>query len=171
MTEQATSRSQARPAPAQRDYEVIIIGAGVGGIYQIKRLKDLGVKATILEANDDLGGTWYNNRYPAARFDSESFTYGYSFSQELLDEWHWSEQFSPQPETLRYLNHVTDKFDLREHMQFGCRVKTMTFDEDTDSWVLGLEDGRELTSHFVITAMGVLSMPTLPKTWRLASAT
>ena len=163
MTEQTALASTENTAQATRDYEVVVIGAGVAGIYQIKRLSDLGVNATVLEANDDLGGTWYQNRYPGARFDSESFTYGYSFSKELLDEWHWSEQFSPQPETLRYLNHVTDKFGLREHMQFGCRVEAMVFNEDTDTWTLQLDNGRELTTHFVITALGVLSMPTMPK--------
>ena len=147
----------------QPDYEVVVIGAGVAGIYQIKRLTDLGVRATVLDANADLGGTWYNNRYPGSRFDSESFTYGYSFSDELLDEWHWTEQFSPQPETLRYLNYVTDKFGLREHMQFGCRVDSMVFDEETDTWTVRLDDDREITTHFVMTAVGVLSIPTLPK--------
>jgi cation diffusion facilitator CzcD-associated flavoprotein CzcO len=163
MNEQTTMATNGNAALAPRDYEVVVIGAGVAGIYQIKRLIDLGVNATVLDANDDLGGTWYNNRYPGARFDSESFTYGYSFSKELLDEWHWSEQFSPQPETLRYLNHVTKKFGLREHMQFGCRVEAMVFDENTDTWTLSLQDGRKLTTHFVITAVGVLSTPTLPK--------
>ena len=102
-------------AQSDLDHEVIVIGAGVAGIYQIKRLVDLGVAATVLEASPDLGGTWWNNRYPGARFDSESYTYGYSFSQEVLDEWDWTEEFSPQPETLKYLNFVTDKFGLREH--------------------------------------------------------
>ena len=101
------------------DYEVIVIGAGVAGIYQIKRLIDMGVKATVLEGSDNLGGTWYNNRYPGARFDSESYTYGYSFSKEVLEEWHWKERFSSQPENLRYLNFVADKFNLRDHMQFN----------------------------------------------------
>ncbi|MFT4581558.1 MAG: cation diffusion facilitator CzcD-associated flavoprotein CzcO [Gammaproteobacteria bacterium] len=163
MNEQTTMATNGNAPLAPRDYEVVVIGAGVAGIYQIKRLIDLGVNATVLDANDDLGGTWYNNRYPGARFDSESFTYGYSFSKELLDEWHWSEQFSPQPETLRYLNHVTKKFGLREHMQFGSRVEAMVFDENTDTWNLSLQDGRKLTTHFVITAVGVLSTPTLPK--------
>ena len=145
------------------DYQVVIIGAGVTGIYQAKRLKDVGVPMTVLEANADLGGTWYNNRYPGARFDSESFTYGYSFSQEVLDEWHWTEQFSPQPENLRYLNYVVDKFELRPHMQFGCRVKSMVFDDGTDTWTLGLDDGRTISTRFVATAVGVLSAPTLPR--------
>ena len=95
-------------------HEVVVIGAGVSGIYQIKKLTDLGIDAIVLEGDDDLGGTWYRNRYPGARFDSESYTYGYSFSQELLDEWHWNERFSAQPENLRYLNFVADKFDLRQ---------------------------------------------------------
>lgn len=144
------------------DYEVIVVGAGVSGIYQIKRLLESGIKATVLDGNSDVGGTWYNNRYPGARFDSESYTYGYSFSRELLDEWHWSERFSPQPETLRYLNYVVDKFDLREHMQFNCKVEAMTFNETNDTWKLDLSDGRTLTSRFVITALGPLSTPTLP---------
>ena len=145
------------------DYQVVIIGAGVTGIYQAKRLKDLGVRMTVLEANADLGGTWYNNRYPGARFDSESFTYGYSFSREVLEEWHWTEQFSPQPENLRYLEYVVGKFDLRGHMQFGCRVSSMVFDDDTDTWTLALDDGREISTRFVATAVGVLSAPTLPR--------
>ena len=145
------------------DYQVVIIGAGVTGIYQAKRLVDLGVRMTVLEANADLGGTWYNNRYPGARFDSESFTYGYSFSQEVLDEWHWTEQFSPQPENLRYLNFVVDKFDLRAHMQFGCRVQSMVFDDHADTWTLELDDGRTISTRFVATAVGVLSAPTLPR--------
>ena len=149
-------------AQRQPDYEVVVIGAGVAGIYQIKRLTDLGVKAIVLEGNEDLGGTWYKNRYPGARFDSESFTYGYSFSQELLDEWHWTEMFSPQPETLRYLQYVVDKFDLRQYMEFDCRVSAMHFDGERDRWTIELEDGRTVTANVVITAIGVLSVPTMP---------
>jgi cation diffusion facilitator CzcD-associated flavoprotein CzcO len=145
------------------DYEVIVVGAGVAGIYQIKRLKDLGITATVLEADPDLGGTWYNNRYPGARFDSESYTYGYSFSQELLDEWHWKEMFSAQPENLEYLNFVADKFDLRQHMQFNCRVQSTIFDEDRQIWNVTVSDGRELTCRYVVLALGLLSQPTMPR--------
>ena len=145
------------------DWEVVVIGAGVAGIYQIKRLVDLGVDATVLEGNADLGGTWYKNRYPGARFDSESFTYGYSFSQEVLDEWHWTERFSPQPETLKYLNFVADKFDLRKHMQFDCKVESMRFDETNDLWHIVLKDGRTITARWVMTAIGLLSIPTMPR--------
>ena len=119
---------------AKTHYEVIVVGAGVAGIYQIKRLIDLGIDATVLESAADLGGTWYWNRYPGCRFNSESYTYGFSFSRELLDEWHWKERFSGQPENLRYLNYVTDKFDLRKHMQFNCKVEAMRFDEARDLW-------------------------------------
>lgn len=145
------------------DYEVIIIGAGVAGIYQIKRLADLGVRAMLLEAAPDLGGTWYWNRYPGARFDSESYTYGYSFSKELLNEWHWKERFSGQPENLRYLNHVAEKFDLRKYMQFNAKVEAAHYDEAHHLWRLKIADGRELTCRFVIMALGLLSIPTLPR--------
>lgn len=144
------------------DYQAVIIGAGLSGIYQIKRLADLGVKATVLEANSDLGGTWFNNRYPGARFDSESYTYGYSFSEEVLEEWSWTEKHSPQSETLAYLNFVADKFELRQYMQFNCRVQSLTFDEDTSTWSVHLEGGRKVTTRFVITALGTLSAPSLP---------
>jgi cation diffusion facilitator CzcD-associated flavoprotein CzcO len=163
MAKTATQSTRTNTQAAPCDYEVIVVGAGVSGIYQLKRLLDLDVRATVLDANSDLGGTWYNNRYPGARFDSESYTYGYSFSQEVLDEWHWKERFSPQPETLRYLNFVADKLDLRAHMQFGCRVEAMVFDEETDTWRLTLDDGRTLSARVVVTALGPLSTPTLPK--------
>ena len=145
------------------DYEAIVVGAGVAGIYQIKRLLDLGVKATVLEAAPDLGGTWYWNRYPGARFDSESYTYGYSFSRDVLDEWHWKERFSPQAENLRYLGFVADKFDLRRHMQFNTRVETATWDEAARLWRLKVDDGRELSCRFMFLALGLLSTPTLPR--------
>jgi cation diffusion facilitator CzcD-associated flavoprotein CzcO len=144
-------------------YEVIVVGAGVAGIYQIKRLADLGIDATVLESAPDLGGTWYWNRYPGCRFDSESYTYGFSFSRELLDEWHWKEHFSSQPENLRYLNYVAEKFDLRKHMQFNCKVEAMQFEEARNLWQISVGDGRTLTCRFVILAIGLLSAPTMPK--------
>lgn len=143
--------------------QVVVIGAGVSGIYQIHRLIELGIDAVLLEADEDLGGTWYRNRYPGARFDSESYTYGYSFSKALLDEWHWKERFSPQPENLRYLNFVADKFDLRRHMRFNARVDAMAWDEDERVWQLTLQSGETLDARFVISCIGVLSIPTLPR--------
>jgi len=144
-------------------YEVVVVGAGVSGIYQIKRLADLGVDALVLDAAPDLGGTWYWNRYPGARFDSESYTYGYSFSKELLNEWHWKERFSAQPENLRYLNYVADKFDLRKYMRFNRKVAAAVFDEANHLWRLRLDDGFELTCRFVILTVGLLAIPTLPR--------
>ena len=94
----------------------------MSGLYQLYRLRELGLRVRVFEAGTDVGGTWYWNRYPGARFDSESYSYGYSFSKELLEEWDWSEHFAGQPETLRYLNHVADKFDLRRDIQFRSRV-------------------------------------------------
>ena len=148
---------------AEPQYEAVIIGAGVCGIYQLYRLVELGVSVTVLEAGADLGGTWFWNRYPGARFDSESVSYGYSFSEDLLQEWDWKERFSGQPENLRYLNYVAEKFDLRKHMQFGCTVESAQFDDDATLWRLHLDDGRELTCRFLITAVGLLSAPTLPR--------
>jgi cation diffusion facilitator CzcD-associated flavoprotein CzcO len=150
-------------ATTKSHYEVIVIGAGVAGIYQIKLLADLGVDATVLDAAGGLGGTWYSNRYPGARFDSESYTYGFSFSKELLNEWHWKERFSGQPENLRYLNFVADKFDLRKYMQFNCKVESAHFDEANNLWRLKIADGRELTSRFIVMAVGLLSIPTPPR--------
>jgi thioredoxin reductase len=151
------------PSASGHDCEALVIGAGVAGIYQIKRLVDLGIDAKVLDAAPDLGGTWYWNRYPGARFDSESYTYGYSFSRELLDEWHWKERFSSQPENLRYLNYVADKFDLRRHMRFDCRVESMRWDEAANVWRLELGGGETATCRYAILAIGLLSVPTGPR--------
>ena len=143
--------------------EVIIIGAGVCGIYMLHRLLELGVDVTVLETGEGPGGTWYWNRYPGARFDSESYSYGYSFNEEILKEWNWSEHFAAQPETLSYLNYVVDKLDLREHMQFGCKVESAAFDEESATWTVTLESGRRLSCRFLVTAIGMLSAATLPR--------
>ena len=104
-------------------FDAIVVGAGVSGLYQLHALRELGLTVHAFEAGGDVGGTWYWNRYPGARFDSESYSYGYSFSPELLDTWDWSEHFSAQPETLRYLQHVADRFDLRRDITFDTRVE------------------------------------------------
>jgi glycine/D-amino acid oxidase-like deaminating enzyme len=116
---QATLRSIVTSPTAE--FDAVVIGAGVSGLYQLYRLRELGLKVRVFEAGTGVGGTWYWNRYPGARFDSESWTYGYSFSQELLDEWDWEEHFAAQPETERYLNYVADRFDLRRDIQFESR--------------------------------------------------
>src|SRR6187402_2657571 len=123
------------------DYDVVIIGAGIAGIYQLYQLKDSGLSVRVLEAGTGVGGTWYWNRYPLARFDSESYSYQFSFSQDLLNEWDWGEHFAGQPETLRYLNHVADKFDLRRDVQFRRRHPAAIYDEGSRSWSITLDDG------------------------------
>src|SRR4030088_2205033 len=160
----ASRETQAPPdaAPAL-DYDAIIIGAGMSGLYQLYRLRELGLRVRVFETGTGVGGTWYWNRYPGARFDSESYTYGYSFSKELLQECNWSEHFAGQPETLRYLNLVADKFDLRRDIQFRSRVAAATYQEDTHSWNVTLADGSRFRSRFLITAIGPLSAPTLPR--------
>lgn len=163
MSSTTTTDAAERHNSRQFDHEVIVIGAGVCGIYQLHRLLELGVDVTVLETGSGPGGTWFWNRYPGARFDSESWTYGYSFSPELLDEWEWSEHFAAQPETLRYLEHVVDKFDLAGHMQFNCTVERAVFDDKSDSWTVHVSDGRTLTCRFLLTAIGLLSAPALPR--------
>src|SRR5574341_492206 len=108
-------------------FDAIIIGAGVTGLYQLYCLRQLGLTVRVYEAGSGVGGTWYWNRYPGARFDSESYSYGYSFSEELLQEWEWSEHFAAQPETLRYLNYVADKFALRRDIRFNTRITSATY--------------------------------------------
>ena len=159
----AASRPDSSPETAALDYDVIIIGAGLSGMYQLYRLRELGLSARVFEAGTGVGGTWYWNRYPGARFDSESYSYGYSFSKELLEEWEWSEHFAGQPETLRYCNHVADKFDLRRDIQFESRVTSAIYQDATRSWRITLESGAQQSCRFLITAIGPLSTPTLPR--------
>ena len=154
--------TKANPTETALDHEAVVIGAGVCGIYQLYRLRELGIDATVLESGKELGGTWFWNRYPGARFDSESYTYGFSFSDELLAEWDWKERFSSQPENLRYLQYVADKFGLRDDMQFGVTVESAEYDDTSRTWRLQLEDGRSLTTRWLILAVGLLSAPTLP---------
>jgi cation diffusion facilitator CzcD-associated flavoprotein CzcO len=144
------------------EFDAIVIGAGVAGLYQLYKLRELGLRVRAFEAGSGVGGTWYWNRYPGARFDSESWTYGYSFSPELLKEWNWQEHFAPQPETERYLNFVADKFDLRRDIQFESRVASAHYQEDTRSWDVTLEDGSRYSTRFLLTAIGILSAPTMP---------
>ena len=157
-----------RPAghdDAVEELDALVIGAGVSGIYQLYRLRQLGLTARIFEAGGGVGGTWYWNRYPGARFDSESYSYAYSFSEELLQEWDWTEHFSAQPENERYLNFVTDKFGLRPHMQFNARIKSAIYDDRAGRWDVETTDGLRARAQFLISAVGILSatqMPNIP---------
>ncbi len=150
------------PAELTSDVDVLVVGAGVTGIYQLYRVRAAGFSVTLLEAGGGVGGTWYWNRYPGARFDSESYTYAYLFSRELFDEWEWREHFAEQPETERYLNHVVDRFALRDRMRFGARVTSAVYDEASGAWVVDASDGTRHRARFLIAATGVLSVPYFP---------
>jgi len=145
------------------DYDAIIIGAGISGMYQLHRLRELGLSVKVYETASGVGGTWYWNRYPGCRFDSESETYGYSWSDEVLQEWNWTEHFAAQPETERYLNFVADKFDLRRDMQFNTRVAKATFDEASRRWEVEMEDGSTARAELLISATGPLNAHTMPR--------
>ncbi|MBC7133027.1 MAG: NAD(P)/FAD-dependent oxidoreductase [Roseovarius sp.] len=156
-----TSRDADAISPVRTD--VLVIGAGMCGIYALYRLRELGFGTIVLEAGGDVGGTWYWNRYPGCRFDSESYSYGYSFSRELLEEWDWKEHFAPQTETLAYVRHVVEKFDLRRDMVFDCRVTDAIHDAKNDEWEVRTESGQVFRSTYLLTAVGMLSAPTLPR--------
>jgi len=140
-------------------YDAIIVGAGIAGLYQLYRLREAGMKVRVFEAGDNVGGTWYWNRYPGARVDSQSYIYQYWFSKELLDEWQWSERFPAQPETERYLNFVADRCDLRKDIQFNTRVKSAHYDEQAKRWTITTEAGETFDTQFFITCAGMLSAP------------
>ncbi|MBK1658447.1 flavin-containing monooxygenase [Paracraurococcus ruber] len=150
-------------ADARTSFDAIVIGAGIAGMYQLYRLRQLGLSVRAFETGTDVGGTWYWNRYPGARFDSESYTYGYAFDEGLLKDWDWSEHFAAQPETLRYLNHVADRFDLRRDIQFESRVASAAWEEAGRRWQVTLADGRRYDCRFLVTALGPLSAQTLPR--------
>ncbi|HEY5857341.1 MAG TPA: NAD(P)/FAD-dependent oxidoreductase [Aldersonia sp.] len=146
------------------DFDAIVIGAGFAGLYALHKLRDqLGLSALVFDAASDVGGTWYWNRYPGARCDIESVHYSYSFSEELQQEWEWSERFAAQPEILRYLNHVADRFDLRRDIRFDTRVTSMVWDDATSLWQVGTETGESFTARFVISGAGNLSVPKEPE--------
>jgi cyclohexanone monooxygenase len=151
------------PVPDHENYDAVIVGAGLAGLYQLYRLRELGLRAHIIEAGDGVGGTWYWNRYPGARCDVQSLSYSYSFSPELEQDWEWTEKYPTQPEILRYLNHVADRFDLRRDITFSTRVLRAQYDDAAARWTLGTDSGTTLTAQFVIMATGCLSASKLPE--------
>lgn len=144
-------------------FDAVVVGAGFAGMYMLHRLRALGCSAVVLEAGDGVGGTWYWNRYPGARCDSESYYYSYSFSEELQQEWEWSERYPRQPEILRYLDHVADRFDLRRDIRFGRRVTEAVFDDGTGCWELCTDNGERYSARYFITAVGCLSSANIPR--------
>ncbi len=147
---------------AHPDFDVLIVGAGFGGMYMLLKLRELGLSARVLETGSGVGGTWYWNRYPGARCDVESMEYCYQFSDELQQEWNWSERYSPQPEILDYANHVADRYDLRRDIQFDTRVASAVFHEDRGVWVLETEGGEQLSATYCVMATGCLSSANVP---------
>jgi cation diffusion facilitator CzcD-associated flavoprotein CzcO len=151
----------AGPAPAS-DLDAVIVGAGFAGLYMLHRLRGLGVSVRVYEAGEGIGGTWYWNRYPGARCDVESMDYSYSFSDELQQEWQWTERYASQPEILRYINHVADRFDLRRDVQLSTRVTAAVFDEGTHRWAVSTDRGERVSARFCIMATGCLSAAQVP---------
>ncbi|MFL5254405.1 MAG: flavin-containing monooxygenase [Rhodopila sp.] len=148
---------------APRELDALIIGAGFSGLYQLLCLRDrLGLSVQVLEAAGGVGGTWYWNRYPGARCDSESHSYCYAFSEELMREWEWTERYPEQPEIMRYLNHVADRFDLKKDIRFNTRVTGADYDEAANRWHVRTEAGETFTTKFLITAVGCLSTANVP---------
>src|ERR1700741_6040 len=143
-------------------YDAIVIGAGVTGLYQLYRLRQLGISVRLFDDGSGVGGTWHWNRYPGCRFDSESETYGYSFSQELLQEWDWKEHYSGQPENERYLNYVADKFELRPHIQLSSRVTSAIYDEKNSRWDVVINNSQRVRTQFLVAAVGILSADYTP---------
>jgi cation diffusion facilitator CzcD-associated flavoprotein CzcO len=162
MTNDPSTLPQPQSAPAGV-YDALIVGAGFSGLYQLLCLRDrLGLSVKVLEAGDGVGGTWHWNRYPGARCDSESHSYCYSFSDELTQEWEWSERYPAQPEILRYLNYVADRFDLKRDIRFGTRVTAAHYDAAANSWRVTTAAGEQFTSRFLIAAVGCLSSANVP---------
>src|SRR5882757_1377278 len=143
-------------------FDVVIVGAGFAGMYMLHRLRELGFSARVYEQGGGVGGTWYWNRYPGARCDVESMQYSYSFSDELQREWDWSERYAPQPEILKYANHVADRFNLRADIQFSTRVESAVFDESANAWSVTTLGGKTVTAQFVVLATGCLSNARMP---------
>lgn len=155
------------PSPQQdtatsKSYDVVVVGAGFAGMYLLHRMRQLGLSARVYEQGTGVGGTWYWNRYPGARCDIESMQYSYSFSNELQQEWEWTERFAAQPEILKYANHVADRFNLRSDIQFNTRVTSAVFNEDINRWTVSLDDGSRVSAHHVVMATGSLSNARTP---------
>src|SRR5258705_2017120 len=158
----APSASGNSPSASETSCDVVVVGAGFAGLYMLHRLRGLGLKARAFEQGDGVGGTWYWNRYPGARCDVESMQYSYSFSDELQQQWDWSERYAPQPEILKYANHVADRFNLRPDIQFNTRVVRAVFDEATSLWSVTTSNGNIVTAKFFVLATGCLSNAKMP---------
>ena len=155
MTETASGRSDP-------DFDALVVGAGIAGLYQLHRLRELGLRVCVIDAAGDVGGTWYWNCYPGARVDSQSYVYQYWFSEEIINEWNWSERFPGQPEAEAYLRFVADKLDLRRDIRFDTSVASADWNETDSLWTLHTDQGDTLTTRFFVSCTGMLSAPQLP---------
>ncbi len=156
---------QQRPASGAEplgEFDAVVVGAGFAGLYALYRLRGLGLSVRVYEVGDGVGGTWYWNRYPGARCDVESMAYSYSFSEELEQEWHWTDRYATQPEILRYIDHVADRFDLRRDIQLETRVVSAVYDEGAARWVVETDRGDRVSATFVVMAAGCLSAWQIP---------
>src|SRR2546422_11136202 len=153
------------------DVDVVIVGAGFAGLYMLHRARSLGFSARVFEAGDGVGGTWYWNRYPGARCDVESMEYSYSFSDDLEQQWKWTERYASQPEILRYINHVADRFDLCRDIQLQTRVTTAVYDEAAHEWNVQTDRGERVSARFCVMATGGLSSAQVPRFEGLESFT
>ena len=149
-------------SPAPRQLDVVIVGAGLAGLYAIHRLRGMGLSVRAYEAGSGVGGTWFWNRYPGARCDVESLEYSYAFSDDLQQEWKWPERYGNQPEILQYINHVADRFDLRRDVQLNTRIKTAVFDSKAGEWVVTTDKGEVIKARYCVMAAGNLSTPRVP---------
>jgi cation diffusion facilitator CzcD-associated flavoprotein CzcO len=160
MSSQGKNSAETSQVPSSVD--VVVVGAGFAGLYMLYRLREMGMRAICFEAADDVGGTWYYNRYPGCRCDVESLQYSYSFSRELQQEWRWTERYAAQPEILRYVQHVADRFDLRRDIRFGTRVTSAVYDERLNCWNIKTDRGDVVGARFCVMASGSLSVPRKP---------
>ena len=149
--------------PDSKPVDALVVGAGLAGLYQLHLLRGLGFRTRVVEAGDGVGGTWFWNRYPGARCDVESHFYSYSFDPDLEQEWEWTEKYPTQPEILRYIEHVTDRYDLRRDITFGTRVTAATYDEGAQRWTVETDTGETIDTQFLIMATGCLSSPKAPE--------
>lgn len=149
-------------ATMEKHLDAVVIGAGFSGLYMLYRLREAGYSVRVYEAGNDVGGTWYWNRYPGARCDIESIYYNYTFSDEILKEWTWSSKYATQPEILRYINFVADRLELRHDIQFNTRVLSAHFNEEQNHWMIKTDDGTNVTAQYLIAAVGCLSASNVP---------
>src|ERR1700733_418566 len=158
----STKNQEQRPPEIGAVFDAVVVGAGFAGLYMLHRLRGLGFTARVYEAGGGVGGTWYWNRYPGARCDVESMQYSFSFSEDLDQQWDWSEKYAPQPEILSYANHVADRFGLRQHIAFDTRVTSAGFDETAKCWCIETDRGDRVSAKFCIMAVGCLSAANRP---------